>query len=275
MVELRKHFMDLGRIRLHAREAGTGRPIVLLHGITANNAVWDPVAQALAADGRVVSVSQRGHGLSDAPDPETHGYGGIDYADDLIALAEHLGGDVVVVGHSLGSRNALVAGALRPDLFAAVVGVDFTPFIEPEVFDQLSSRVAGGDQVFADVQAVEQYLSNRYRKMPKDAVRRRAEHGYRSTDAGLVPLADSRALAKTAEGLREPLEDAVSAITVPTVLVRGEGSALVSRAAFERTTALRPDLDYTVVPGADHYVPEEQPEAVVAITRMMLKRRGS
>lgn len=275
MADIAERYLDLGRIGLHAREAGVGRPIVLLHGITANNAVWDPVLSALAADGHVISISQRGHGLSAAPDPDEGGYAANDYAEDLIAVAEHFGGEAVVIGHSLGARNALVAGAMRPDLFAAVIGIDFTPFIETEVLDQLASRVAGGDQLFESRETVERYLSGRYPRLPADAIRRRAEHGYRRVETGLVPLADARALARTAAGLRESLAEAVSEISVPTVLVRGEESALVSPAAFARTAALRPDLERTVVPGADHYVPEEQPEAVVAIARMMLARGAS
>jgi len=47
-------------------------------------------------------------------------------------------------------------------------------------------------------------------------------------------------------------------------LLRGEDSKLVSRAAWEKTRALRPDLPAREIHDADHYVPEEQPAAVAA-----------
>ena len=61
----------------------------------------------------------------------------------MAAVIESLGcGPAVVLGHSLGARNAVVAGATFPELVAAVVAVDFTPFIAAEIFDALDA--AGG-----------------------------------------------------------------------------------------------------------------------------------
>jgi 2-(acetamidomethylene)succinate hydrolase len=68
----------------------------------------------------------------------------------------------------------------------------------------------------------------------------------------------------TCKGLREKLEETVKAIRVPVLLLRGEDSKLVSRAAWEKTRALRPDIPAREIAGADHYVPEEQPAAVAA-----------
>src|SRR5262245_46688680 len=93
-------------------ERGHGPLLVLLHGITASARVWDPVAERLAARYRVVAVDQRGHGLSEAPE---HGYGADEFAHDVQALVEDLdSGPAVVMGHSMGARNALVAAGRHP-----------------------------------------------------------------------------------------------------------------------------------------------------------------
>ena len=57
---------DQGGLSLHVRDwAGARSPFVLVHGLSSNLRTWDGVARALAAAGhRVVSVDQRGHGLS-------------------------------------------------------------------------------------------------------------------------------------------------------------------------------------------------------------------
>src|SRR5262249_40385976 len=126
--------------RLFAVEAGGGAPVICLHGITANAYVWLPVMERLAADHRVVAIDQRGHGRSDRP---ASGYAAGDFAADIVALIEGLGAPAIVIGHSLGARNALAAAIAAPDAVAAVVAIDFVPFIEEAVFSSLAAPVAG------------------------------------------------------------------------------------------------------------------------------------
>jgi 2-(acetamidomethylene)succinate hydrolase len=234
--------------------------VVFLHGITANAAVWDPILLELQDAFRVVAVDQRGHGESDKP---AQGYGGEAYANDLLHLIDAMGGTpAIVVGHSLGARNGIVAATLQPERIAGVVAIDFVPFIEDEVLEALETRVKGGDRAFASVDEIIAYLAGRYPLMPPDALRRRATHGYRQLGDVFRALADPQAMAATAEGLREDLEPAMTRVRKPVLLVRGADSKLVSVAAFERTKQLRPDLPTLVVPKTDHYVPEEAPAVI-------------
>lgn len=256
---------DGGTQRIAYSETGQGDDTVFLfHGVTANHRVWAPIQEALSQRFRVIGVDQRGHGNSGKP---ASGYTAADYSDDIRGLVERLGGRGrnVLVGHSLGSRNSIVAAARFPGLVDGVVAIDFTPFIETEVFDTLEARVGGGDQRFASVSDIEAYLQQRYRMMPADAVSRRASYGYRQVDGVYVPLADPEAMRQTVVGLREDLAESLGALTTPTVVVRGAESVLVTERAFERSRELRPDLRYELVPEADHYVPEEQPAAVAAL----------
>ena len=56
---------------------------------------------------------------------------------------------MVLVGHSLGARNAIVAGAMRPDAIAGVIAIEFTPFIDMAAFDALDTRVPAGPRASA------------------------------------------------------------------------------------------------------------------------------
>ena len=103
------------------------------------------MAELLAPRFRIVSIDQRGHGRAAKP---ASGYAADDYAGDLQPLLKE---KTLLIGHSLGARNALVAGVRYRDKVAAVVAIDFTPHIEPEVFDALDDRVAGGDRVFSSL----------------------------------------------------------------------------------------------------------------------------
>lgn len=255
----------LPHITLHGHVAGQGALALFFHGITANGRVWDPVIERLAGRMRCVAIDQRGHGRSDKP---AAGYAAADFAGDIAALVRHFdAGPALLVGHSLGARNAIVAAATTPALVRGVVAIDFTPTIETAVFDALDARVGGGDRLFASLDAVRAYLADRYRRLPPDAIERRALHGYRAVDGGWRPLADPHAMQAISTGLREDLAPALRALGVPALLIRGADSTLVSPAAWQRTRALRPDIAALELSGADHYVPEEVPEAVAAAIR--------
>ena len=253
--------IDTGRIALNVREAGSGPLMLFFHGITANSAVFTPLMAAFSDRFTTIAVDQRGHGLSDKPEL---GYEADDFAEDIASLIRTLDrGAATIVGHSLGSRNAVTAAAKYPDLVQSVVAIDFTPYIETEVFDALESRVNAGDQLFPDLATVEKYLAARYPNIPADAIRIRAESGYRAVDGGLRPLASPSAMAQTAKGLRADLTPAYRAVTRPVLIMRGENSKLVSPEALAKTRKLRPDLPVAIIPGADHYVNEVSPQATL------------
>lgn len=262
---VRVHRIDTGRVVLNVREIGEGPVAVFLHGITSNAAVWDPQILALKDALRCIAVDQRGHGLSDKPDT---GYGAKDLAGDIVALIRTLNaGPAFIVGHSLGARNGVEAAVMAPDLVRGVVAIDFTPYIETEVLDQLAARVNGGDRLFESRKEIEEYLHGRYPLMPPEAVSVRATSAYIEVTGGLRPLALPKAMTQTAEGLREDLVPTFRSISRPTLIVRGALSKLVSAAALEKTRKLRPDLPVLVVDGVDHYVNEEAPEVMTKAIR--------
>lgn len=53
--------------KIHYVEAGSGAPVILIHGLADNVAIWDPVIPALAARFRVIALDQIGFGRSDKP----------------------------------------------------------------------------------------------------------------------------------------------------------------------------------------------------------------
>lgn len=252
----------LGQLSLQVRDAGDGPLIVLLHGITANAAVWEPIMAGLRDSSRVIAVDQRGHGGSDKP---AHGYTADDFARDLRDLLLHLGqGSAVVVGHSLGARNALCFAAKYPHLARGVVAIDFTPFIARDGYDAVETRIRSGDRAFASMDDVQAYLAARYPLMPRVAVTRRAESGYeRGHDGRYRALAQPQAMLEAHRDIvRGDLAAVVRQVLCPILFIRGERSSLVAPSAFEQTRCLAPEAGYLCVEGTDHYVPEEAPGVV-------------
>jgi 2-(acetamidomethylene)succinate hydrolase len=256
-------------VDLAFRMRGSGPAIVLLHGTSASHAVWEPVSEALAASATVLSLDQRGHGRSDKP---ASGYSGADFADDVITVLDALGIDRAIVGgHSLGARNAWIVGARYPNRTLGVLAVDYTPYVESEVLDVLQVRVAAGNRPFESSAEIEAYLHERYPRMPLDAVARRAAWGYRQDDAGIWhPLADASAMNQLIEGFRTPWDTEFAAVAAPMTQIRGADSGIVSEASWRAALAARPQDRTVVDPVADHYVPEENPDLMVAELRRLL-----
>lgn len=242
---------------------GDGPAVVLLHGTSANFAVWQAVGDALEARATVIALDQRGHGRSDKP---AVGYGAGDFADDVITVLDALGlNRATLGGHSLGGRNAWVAAARHPDRVAAAVVVDYTPFVEPEVLDELQVRVDGGFRSFGEIREIEDYLRARYPGVLPDAIERRARWGYRRREDGRwEPRADRTAMRQLIDGFREPHEAEFMAVTAPMTHMRGGSSRILSEAAWQRAMTCRPHDRWVVVPEADHYIPEEFPLLVSA-----------
>jgi pimeloyl-ACP methyl ester carboxylesterase len=109
--------------RLAYRSYGEGpRVTVLLHGLLLTQRMHVPLARALAERGnRVVTLDLRGHGRSDRP-PDMWRYGMGFFAQDVVALLDHLGiDDAVVAGTSLGANTTLEVASLAPERLRGMV----------------------------------------------------------------------------------------------------------------------------------------------------------
>ncbi len=107
-------FVSVNGLRFHVLDwGGEGRtPLLLLHGFTGHAHAWDTLAIALQPHFHVYALDQRGHGDSD---PATV-YGPIAAFDDLDGVVDQLGlAPTIMVGLSMGGRNAIYFTAKRPD----------------------------------------------------------------------------------------------------------------------------------------------------------------
>jgi pimeloyl-ACP methyl ester carboxylesterase len=109
-------------IRLHYLDwDGSGRPLILLHGLASSCRIWDFMAPILAEHFRTLAVDQRGHGLSDQPGSYTFD----DLTGDLSAFIGALGLErPVIAGHSWGAGVALRFAADYPVTPSAIALVD-------------------------------------------------------------------------------------------------------------------------------------------------------
>ena len=111
----------LDDIRLNAEVSGPvgGPAVVLLHALGTNLTIWDEVVGLLPAGCRILRFDQRGHGLSDVPEPP-YAMGAL--IRDGERMMAHFGlRDAVVVGLSLGGLVAQGLAVKRLDLVRGMV----------------------------------------------------------------------------------------------------------------------------------------------------------
>jgi 3-oxoadipate enol-lactonase len=114
--------IDSSGIELAGESVGEGRPIVLLHGVTATRRYVVHGSNALPRRGyRQISYDARGHGES-APAPAEAGYAYQELAGDLGEVLEGVEAEKpVLCGHSMGCHTVATYALEHPDQVAAVV----------------------------------------------------------------------------------------------------------------------------------------------------------
>ena len=122
---------DAAGVLLSGEEAGTGRPVVLLHGLTATRRYVVMGSKALERSGhRVVAYDARAHGRS-APAHQADDYGYERLAKDLEAVLDDRGIEkAVLAGASMGAHTLTRFALTRPDRVAALVLM--TPAFDPD-----------------------------------------------------------------------------------------------------------------------------------------------
>lgn len=101
--------LDVGPVQIHARTAGNGPPLLLLHGYPESSLMWHKVAPRLAENFTVVATDLRGYGDSSTPPDDEHHetYSKRSMAMDQVKVMELLGHDqFMVAGHDRGGRVA-------------------------------------------------------------------------------------------------------------------------------------------------------------------------
>jgi pimeloyl-ACP methyl ester carboxylesterase len=247
-------------LQLAADAAGAvdAQTLLFLHGGGQTRQSWGGALREAARRGyRGVSLDLRGHGDSDwSPDGQ---YSLDRFTADVRKVIEHLGGKPVLVGASLGGLVGLLIAAEPPPFVRALVLVDITPRIEASGANEVSAFMGSAPNGFGSVEeaadAVSAYLPHRRR--PKDTsglkrnLRLRDGRYYWHWDPAFMQM-DRNVESKF--GVPNPLECAARAIKIPTLLIRGGSSRIVSEEGVREFREMVPHAEFVDVSGAHHMV---------------------
>ena len=244
-------------------------PVLFLHGGGQTRHAWGSAAATVAAAGRFcLSIDLRGHGHSDwSPD----GTYDLDrFAADVRTIASSLGRPPVLVGASLGGLASLVAiGESEQPVAAALVLVDVTPRIEVDGRVRIQTFMRAGMRGFDTLEdaadSIAAYIPNRPR--PKDLSGLQKNLRLRG-DGRWYWHWDPRWLGNNEgvdgqEGLvhHDRMCACARAVAVPTLLVRGRMSDIVSDEGVRELQDLIPHAEVADVAEAGHMVAGDKNDA--------------
>tara|TARA_A100001037_G_C15119371_1_gene623024 strand:- start:860 stop:1753 length:894 start_codon:yes stop_codon:yes gene_type:complete len=136
--------IEVEGIGIHLRQAGSGPPLLLLHGYPQTHVEWHKVAPSLAEHFTVVCPDLRGYGDSDKPlssDGDLSTYCKRAMANDQLGVMRALGFEhFQVVGHDRGVRVGLRMALDHPDAIQSLTNLDVVP--SQEAFEAMDSSLA-------------------------------------------------------------------------------------------------------------------------------------
>ncbi|MAI78252.1 MAG: alpha/beta hydrolase [Deltaproteobacteria bacterium] len=241
----------------------SSQPVLLLHGGGQTRHAWAGTGEKLAADGwYAVSMDLRGHGESEWCPKGNYDHG--DFALDTAHVAGSFSRKPVLVGASLGGLSSLLAlgnhkSETEAPLASGLVLVDIAPRMElagaQRVLDFMRSAPNGFASLDEAADAIAEY--NPHRPRPKDHeglaknLRKHEDGRYRwHWDPAFI---DGR-LESGRPDHWDNLETASKGLTLPTLLVRGKMSDLITEEGAQAFLEQVPHAKYTDVSGAGHMV---------------------
>jgi pimeloyl-ACP methyl ester carboxylesterase len=259
----------LRQMRFHYLEWGApdAPAVVLLHGGHQSAHSWDLVSLHLARNYRVLALDQRGHGDSEwARDVE---YSNHAMSLDAEAFIAALGLDrPVLIGHSMGGRNALLLAKRNAALLRGLVIVD----VGPELSEKGRQAIAGFVRENQEFENLEHFVESVRKYDPY----RPREHIERTVKYNMLQRTDGKFISKCDYNPRRlgllhgrstqdnvTLDD-VRTFDVPTLLVRGEKSNILEAEAAERFAAALPRGRLVTVPNAGHNVHGQNTKGFIA-----------
>ena len=233
-------------------------PVLFMHGGGQTRHAWGGAAAALAKHGwYTISMDHRGHGDSGWSEDANYE---LDYfVEDFHTVQEQIGCRMVVCGASLGGRTALLGlGGGNQDLTSALILVDIAPKTEPKGVARIQQFMRANLDGFPDLEAAADAVAayREHRSRPKDIsglkknLRLKADgRWYWHWDPKYIDRRDREDPSRV-----ERVREVTPNIKVPTLLIRGGSSDVVSPEGVKDFLELLPTAQFIDVADAGHMV---------------------
>ena len=241
-------------------------PVLFLHGGGQTRHAWGSTAETVAGRGwRTVTIDLRGHGDSDWADNGDYSFTA--FCADVVAVVDQLGRPPVLVGASLGGMSAMLAeGTSDRTVSCGLVLVDITPKTNVAGIERIRnfmlSGVDGFDTLENAAEAIAAYTPQRSRAVNpaglRKVLRQRGDRWYWHWDPRVIGHGRTEVVPDRLIGL---LDVATANIRVPTLLVHGLLSDVVTQEGVDDLLAQIPGATAVGVAGAAHMIAGDRNDA--------------
>lgn len=246
-------------MKLNYKKSGSGKPLIILHGLFGMLDNWQTVAKALESHFTVYLIDQRNHGKS--PHAADHNYTVL--AADLKEFFEQQNIQTAfVLGHSMGGKTAMQFTVDFPDcvekLMVVDMGIKRYPGGHDGIFDALtqfdpatvSSRSEAEEMLGKQIPnlGVRQFILKNMTRTPE------GKYEWKFNWPALYNNYQSGILAPVV--FQHPVE-------TPALFIRGERSDYIPDSDWPDIHQLFPNAQLATVKNAGHWVHADQPQALI------------
>lgn len=239
---------------LHSNVLGNGTPLIILHGFLGMGDNWKSLANQFSKDYEVHLVDQRNHGRSFHDDDFSYELLVEDLRDYIL---QHQLEQVVLLGHSMGGKTAMLFSVEYPEMLDKLIVADIAPKFYPphheqilnalaEVdFDKVKSRAAVGTVLERSIKetGVRQFLLKNVYRQDKNKL------AYRFNLEALIDHIDEIGVALPPRTIYEG----------PTLFLKGALSGYITDQDESLISAHFPNSKIITVPKAGHWLHAENP----------------
>jgi pimeloyl-ACP methyl ester carboxylesterase len=251
-------------------ESGSGPPLLLVHGGVADASVWTSVRRLLPEGYRVAAMDRRGrarsgHGSEDGYSLDTE-------ADDVIAVAESLGGSVVIAAHSIGATIALQALRRRGDLFRGAVLYEppLPGFIAPDAEAEADQMLIAALDEGRNEDALIIFLRDLVKLSEEDIEMSRSSPAWSNRIDLIWTMRRERAGVYSLD----PSHERYASIEQPILLLVGTRTPDHHAEAISVLASVLPSSETIVLAGQGHVAVLQAPELVAAAISDFLTKIG-
>ena len=248
--------LNLPDTSLFVEQAGSGQPLLLIHGFPFNHEMWQPQIEILSRHSKVIAPDLRGHGQS----PPTPGPYSMDMlADDCAAVLEKLGviQPVAVCGLSMGGYVSFAFFRRFPQLVAGLILVATRSGADAEEAKKNRDKAAEKVKTEGSQPVIEGMLpiamSPKTYQEQVDLVRQVEGIMQKTTPEGMI----SALMGMKSRPDSTPILDKIS---VPTLILHGADDQIIPTSEAEAMHAAIQGSQFIIVPDAGHLPNLEQPQ---------------
>jgi esterase len=260
----KNEYLNVNGLRLHYINWGKGghKTMLLLHGFMAHAHTWDEFALNFRNQYHIIALDQRGHGESQW---SQNGFYTIDdHLSDIAKIIKILKlRNLIMIGHSMGGRNALFYTVCYAENVDRLVLIDARLWSNSKNSKTLRHHLINLPLQTFSLREVKQAIQNLYPYLSTKTCKYLAYYGYKKIkNREFVPKFDVKMSLQSnlLDCMTEDLRPFLTNVACPTLVIRGKESLFLSRADARKICSIIPNAKFREIPMATHMPVQENPK---------------